>query len=109
MRVIEDKIIVNRLCLFVCKIIFRDKGLVLVLPNQLVATELIEVLIVFPELEVLALALIPSYLVKDTQIGCVVFGAEFLHYLSQESQLLFVQEFRTLRGAEVGDKAILLD
>ena len=84
-------------------------GLVFVLPDQLVATELIEVLVVFPKLEVLALTLVAGYLVKDTLISCVFVRAELLCDLGQESHLLFGQEFCTLRGVEVKDKTIFLD
>ena len=73
-------------------------GLVFVLPNQFFAAKLIEVLVVFPKLEVYVLALITGHLIKDTQIGCTVVRAELLHNLSQESHLLICQEFRALHG-----------
>ena len=84
-------------------------GLVFVLPNQLVTTKLIEVLIVFPKLEVLALTLVAGYFVKDTQISCVIVRAKLLYDLGQESHLFLGQELCTLSGVEVEDKAILLD
>ena len=67
--------------LFVPKI-FPYMGLVFVLPNQFFAAKLIEVLVVFPKLEVYVFALITGHLIKDTQIGCTVVRAELLHNLS---------------------------
>ena len=65
-------------------------------------------MVVFPKLEVLAFTLIAGHLVKDTQIGCVVVRTKLLYDLGQESHLLLSQEFRTLCGVEIEDKAILL-
>ena len=66
-------------------------------------------MVVFPELEVLALALITCHLVEDTQIGGAFVRAEFLGYLCQESHLLLGQEFRALHRVEVVCEAIILD
>ena len=46
--------------------IFGCKELIFVLPNQLAASQLVEVLVVLPKLDILAFALIASHLVEDT-------------------------------------------
>ena len=62
--------------------------LIFVLPDKIVITKLLEVLIILPKLEVVALPLEIGHLVKNAQVSSIVIWTESLWYLLQKLDLI---------------------
>ena len=65
--------------------------LIFVLPDKIVITKLLKVLIILPKLEVVALRLEIGHLVKYAQVSSIVIRTESLRYLLQKLDLIFGQ------------------
>ena len=83
--------------------------LILVLSDQLTFAQFLEILVVLPELEIIALSLESSHLVQDAKVCSAVFWAELLRYLLEQLHLVLSQEVTVGKLVQVRECAILLD